>query len=157
MEEFNISNSKETIQNLTDIPSKIFLHLFKPEFIPVDSTYVSMSEITNYSNNVFDTININDLLDYLPYNEITNILNIIFDKLKSGGKLIIQSPDLYKLCCSCAFGDIEIDMIKDILYSNKKSINTMSDIKTEIENRQMIILQQKYMNIFEYYIEAEKI
>lgn len=155
MEELNISNSQKTIQNLT-VPNKIFLHLFKPDFLPVESTYIKINDFMNYEN-LFETIIINDLLDYLPYNEITNILNTIIDKLKIGGKLIIQSPDLYKLCCSCAFGDVDMETIKAVLYSNKKSINTIYDLQTEIKNRNMIIQEQRYVNIFEFYIEAEKV
>jgi predicted SAM-dependent methyltransferase len=155
MEELNISNSQKTIQDLT-VPSKIFLHLFKPDFLPVESTYVQINDLINYENNLFETIIINDLLDYLPYNETTNILNTIIDKLKIGGKLIIQSPDLYKLCCSCVFGDVDMETIKAVLYSNKKSINTIYDLQAEIKNRNMIIQEQRYVNIFEFYIEAEK-
>lgn len=152
MEESNISNSEKDIQNIN-----IFLHIIKPEFIPVDTVYVSVNDITTYVDGSVDQIIINDLLDYLPYNEITNILDIIFSKLKVSGKLIIQAPDLYKLCSSCAFEDIDIDTVKIVLYGNKKSIHTAYDIQTEIKNRNMIIKEQKFINIFEYYIDAEKV
>jgi predicted SAM-dependent methyltransferase len=156
MEKLNISDIEENIQNI-NIPNKVFLHLFKPEFLPVDTTYISITDVINYDDNIFDIILINDLLDYLPYNEITNILNTIINKLKTKGRLIVQAPDLYKLCSACVFGDIDMETLKMVLYGDKKSINTIYDIQTEIKNRNMIIQEQRYVNIFEYYVDAEKV
>lgn len=149
-----VSNIEKDIQNIE--PKKLFLHLVKPEYIPVGTEYESISNIDNIKDNSCDEISINDLLDFLSYNEMSHILDSLITKLSNTGSLIIQSVDLYQMCSSVTFGDIDLDTIKMVLYQNKKSIYTLYDIETELKNRKLNIIEKKYINIFEYYIKAIK-
>lgn len=154
MEKSNLSNVKEDIQSLN---SNIFLHFIQPSFIPVGTQYVSILNINDLPDDHFTQIFISDALDYVSYNEATSVLDNIVKKLKKGGELVIQSVDLYHLANAITFYDIDIETSKIILYrSNKEYIYTIHEIKSELNNRNLDITEQKYINIFEYYIVSRK-
>lgn len=152
MEESNISNDKKDIQ----IIKKIFLHIVKPEYLPVGLVYESIQNINNLVNDSYDEICIGDLLDYIDYNEAMALLNLIRDKIKINGFITIQASDIYALSSSIAFNDIDVQTAKLVLYNQKKTIYTIYEIETELKNRNFNILEKKYINIFEYYIRATK-
>jgi predicted SAM-dependent methyltransferase len=152
MEESNISNSQENIQNKLNL----FIGIVKPEFLPVGTDFVSSSEINTINNNSCEQIYIGDLLDYLNYNEAMVILDILVDKLALSGSICIQSADLFLLCSAVVFNDIDQQVSKLVLFNNKKTIYNMSEIQTELNNRNLEIVEKKYINIFEYYIKASK-
>lgn len=153
MEKSHLSNSQKNIQ---DMNKNIFIHVYQPKFIPVDSLPVAADSINELQNNYFEKIFINDLLDYLDYSDATNILNTIKEKLTSNGELIIQSVDLYHLANAISFADIDLDTAKLILYQNKKHIYTLYEIQLELRNRDFTIQEQKFLNMFEYYVRASK-
>lgn len=156
MEQSNISNSEKAIQNINQ-NKKIFLHILKPEYLPVGTVYESIQNIDKLSNDFYEQVIINDLLDYIDYNEASAILDSIINKLeKNNGEIIIQSSDLVRLSAAVMFNDIDIQTAKIVLYSNKKTIYTMSEIENELKNRNLEIVEKKYINIFEYYIRAIK-
>lgn len=153
MEESNISSIEKDIQ---DIKSQLFIHLIKPEYLPVGTEFENVQNLDSILDGSCREIMINDLLDYLSYNNLNSVLDTIVQKLMNGGSLIIQSVDLYQLASSITFEDIDLHTSKIILYQNKKAIYTMYDIELELTNRGFSILEKKYINIFEYYIRAQK-
>lgn len=156
MEQSNISNSEKTIQNIVQ-NKKIFLHIIQPEYLPVGTVYESIQNLDQLENSYYEQIIINDLLDYIGYNEASAILDSIINKLQENlGEIIIQSTDLRQLSSSIMFGDIDIQTAKIVIYDNKKTIYTMSEIESELKNRNLKIIEKKYINIFEYYIRASK-
>jgi hypothetical protein len=156
MEESNISSVEKSIQSI-DTVQKLFIHLIKPDFMPVGTVFKSVQDLDSILDNSCQEIVINDLFDYLSYNDSSNILDTLIKKLSSNGYIIIQSVDLYQFACSIAFEDIDLDTSKMILYPNKKAIYTLYDIELELQNRKLDIVEKKYLNIFEYYIRAQKI
>lgn len=154
MEESNIPSDKKDIQSI--VTKKLFVHLLKPEYIPVGMEFVGIQDIDSIDDNSCVEIVINDLLDYVSYNDANNILDSLIKKLCTNGSLVIQSVDLYQLSCAITFEDIDLDTCKMILYQNKKAIYTMYDIQSEISNRNLDLVEKKYINIFEYYIRAQK-
>jgi len=154
MEKSDISNSKETIQNIDS--KNIFIHIIKPQFIPVGMDFVLASEIHSLYTDYYSDIFVADLFDYIDYNEFTNILNILLTKLSRSGSLTIQATDLYQLCSAVTFNDIDLETAKLVIYNNKKTIYTLKEIETELINRNLSILDIKYINIFEYFIKAQK-
>jgi hypothetical protein len=156
MEQSNISNSEKTIQNIVQ-NKKIFLHIIQPEYLPVGTVYESIKNLDQLENSYYEQIIINDLLDYIGYNEASAILDSIINKLQENlGEIIIQSADLRQLSSSIMFGDIDIQTAKIVIYDNKKTIYTMSEIESEFKNRNLKIIEKKYINIFEYYVRASK-
>ena len=153
MEESHISDDQKDIQNINQ---KIFLHLIKPTYLPVGFTYESIQNLSNLIDSSYEEIYIGDLLDYIDYNESMALLDLIKNKLNSGGAIIVQSSDLYALSSAVVFGDIDIQTSKLVIYNEKKSMYTMHEIETELKNRQLSIIEKKYINIFEYYIKAIK-
>jgi predicted SAM-dependent methyltransferase len=152
MEKSNISNSEKNIQNKLNL----FIGIVKPEFLPVGTDFVAASDIATINSNSCEEIYVGDLLDYLEYNEAMIILDTLVDKLIVSGSLAIQSADLFLLCSAVAFSDIEQQIAKLILFNNKKTIYNMQEIQTELKNRNLDIVEKKYINIFEYYIKANK-
>jgi len=154
MAELIVSDKQESIQNMN---KKIFLHFIKPDFLPIESEFVNINEIDKLDNEGCDLIYMSDVLDYISYNEATSLLDHVFSKLSASGEIIIQSVDLYHLASAIVFDNIDIETSKLILYgNNKKNIFTIYDIQTELANRKIDIVEQKYVNIFEYYIRAKK-
>lgn len=155
MEESNIPNNQENIQSINT--KKIFVHLLKPEYIPVGTEFINIQDIDKADDNSFTEIVINDLLDYVVYNDTGNILDTLIKKLSTNGIITIQSVDLYQLSCAVAFEDIDLDTCKLVLYQNKRGIYTLYDIQSELLNRKLGVIEKRYINIFEYYIRAQKL
>lgn len=155
MAKSNISSSKKTISKITS--KHIYTHTLKPDIIPSGLEYINIEELVNSSNTKFETIVIADTLDYVQYNQAMVLLDNLIDKLDNGGKLIIQGPDLYQLCSAGCFQDIDIDTIKLILFNGKQNVFTNYDIQKELEARGIMIVEKRFINIFEYYIKAVKV
>jgi predicted SAM-dependent methyltransferase len=157
MEESNISNSQENVLDAVKSFTDIFVHLSKPDVMPAGFSFLSASSLNDEKDDTYQTIYINDLLDYMSYNIGTSLLDSIANKLKSGGKLIIQAPDLYMLSSAITYHDVDESTAKSVLYSNKQTIYSMADIITELKFRKFNIVEMRYVNIFEYYLVATKI
>lgn len=136
---------------------KIYFHIDNQDFLPVGIKFDKIHNIDNYTNNSIEHIFIQDLLDYYADSDSNNILLGLKDKLITNGLITIQSTDIKQLCVAVAFGDISIDIAKNILYPNKKSIKSIYDINNLLINNGFEIEIKKYINIFEYYIVAKKI
>lgn len=152
MEESNISNSTNDVQSV-----KIITHFFKPEYIPVDTQYVDLEEVIDLSDDSVDEIFIGDVLDYITYDTLGNTIDTIQKKLKVGGQLIVQAPDLFHLASALVFQDLDIETTKLTIYNGKNTMYVMKNIETELLNRNFDILQKKYKNIFEYFLIAKKL
>lgn len=135
---------------------KIFLYVNEIKNIPVGIKYENISNIDNYNNNSIDHIIINDLLNYYEANINSEVLKLIRTKIAPDGIIEIQAPDINELCIAVASSNIDSNIVKSILYSNKKSIHTIYDICDMLNALGFKINQKKYVNIFEYYILAQK-
>lgn len=134
----------------------ILFHVTEQELSPSNSDYCHISKIDEYEDNSIDEIIIQDLCDYLTESDIPNLLSKIFQKLNSNGNLYIQASDLKQLCIAVTFGMVDENIIKKVLYPNKKSIRNMSDILKYLKDLDFRISNKKYINVFEYYIKAYK-
>jgi hypothetical protein len=153
MEKSNNTNNEKDVHNMSE---NIFLHFIKPEYLPVGSTFEPVENISDLKDASYKEISINDVLDYLDHNQVSNILDSIYKKLSVGGSLIIQSSDLYMLSSAVCFNDIDISIVKSVLFNGKKNMYIMHEIEQELINRDLIIVEKKYLNIFEYFIRANK-
>jgi hypothetical protein len=157
MVQSNISNDTTNIQGI-EKNKDIFVHIAQPEFLPVGYVFVAASNIEQLTDNYYDNISIGDLFDYVAYTQMVSLLDTLITKLSSGGKIQIQSVDFYQLCSSITFDDIDIDTAKTVIYTNKKqNIYNLKQIETEMVNRNLDIVEKKYINIFEYFISATKL
>ncbi len=135
----------------------IFFHIHKPDILPVGIKYEPYKDIDNYENNFIPNITIQDLLDYIDTQYTIPTIELIYNKLQPKGTLVIQGTDLKQLSSSLIFREIDNDTCKKILYNNnKKSIHIMSDIVKILQAIGFDIQISKYVNIFEYYILAQK-
>ncbi len=135
----------------------IFFHIHKPDILPVGIKYEPYKNIDNYENNSIANITIQDLLDYIDTQYAIPTIELIHNKLEPNGTLVIQGTDLKQLASSLIFKEIDNDICKKILYShNKKSIHIMSDIIKILKTIGFDVQTNRYVNIFEYYISAQK-
>lgn len=134
----------------------ILFHVADQELIPTQSVYVNIDDIDQYQDNSLSEILYQDLCDYFSVDETELLLSKAYDKLERGGVLHIQGSDLRQLGIAIAFNLVSEDIIKKVLYPNKKSIHTMSEILNMLKNIGYIIEIKKYINIFEYYIKVSK-
>lgn len=135
---------------------QIYLHIDNPKILPPETTFEYISNIEPYEDNSIDIIIVNDLFDFYETKNIKTILNIIKNKIKPGGKLIIQSVDLKQVSIAVAFNQISVEIVKHILYPFKKAIYTLYDIEKILIESGFEIQNKKYINIFEYYITVKK-
>jgi predicted SAM-dependent methyltransferase len=133
-----------------------YLHIKENSFIPVGSSFDHIVNIDTYENNSIENCMIQDLLDYYTDHEASLVLSLIYKKLKPGGKVVIQAPDLKQIAVAITFNEIDQKTIKEILYPDKKSIHSINDICNMILANKMHINSKKYVNIIEYYIECQK-
>lgn len=136
---------------------KIYFHIDNQDFLPVGVKFEPINNIDKYNNNTIEYVIIQDLMDYYPKDDAMVLISAIKDKLVVGGLLSIQSIDLKQLCIAVTFNEINTDLVKDILYPNKKSIRSINDIQILLKNLGFEIETKKFINIFEYYILAKKV
>lgn len=134
----------------------IFFHLTKQDLLPVGVKYDNISNIDKYEDNSIENILLQDLLDFYIEEETKDILNKICSKLAPDGKIIIQSIDAKLLSIAVAFGDINIGLMKQVLYPYKRSIHTMEEILSLSDSIDLKPELKRYINIFEYYIVLNK-
>lgn len=136
----------------------LYVHQHKPDHLPVGVSYESIDNFLSIdgSNTNVDEVMITDLLDYYPESIFAKVLEEIILKIPTSGKLHIQSVDINLISTSLASGDIDDDLMKSLLYSYRRSIHTMHNIEKLLLQNKCTILNKKYINMFEYFILAEK-
>ena len=134
----------------------ILFHLSDQELIPSQSEYVNIKDIETYDNNSIEEILYQDLCDYVTEDGMEALLSQAYSKLSKGGVLHIQGSDLKQLGIAIAFNLVNEDIIKKVLYPNKKSIHLMSEVLAILKNIGFNITAKKYIDVFEYYIRATK-
>lgn len=136
--------------------NSIYLHIENNDFIPIGLTFENITNIDSYENESIDEVYIQDLLDFYEEKNCLPVLSLIVKKLNSGGSIVIQSIDLKQLSIAIAFGEVDQQTAKSVLYPSKKSIHYINDILDMLQSLEMRIEIKKYINIFEYYIQATK-
>lgn len=134
----------------------VYVHQYKPESLPVGVTYESIDNFLSIDNSSTKELMITDLLDYYPESVVPNVVTEIIKKIQPGCKIHIQSVDINLISTSLASGDIDDSLVKSLLYSYRRSIHTMYDIEKLLLQNICTILNKKYINLFEYFILAEK-
>jgi hypothetical protein len=134
----------------------IFLHADNQELKPVNSTLVSIKNLDNYEDNTLTNTTIQDICDFFEVDKVPSLIDSIYKKLSEGSSLHVQGSDLKQLGIAIAFNKLPYDVIKKVLYSNKKSIHTMGDMINILKSCDFKITEKRYTNIFEYYIKAYK-
>lgn len=136
--------------------NSVLFHVSEQELMPTNSAYCHVSEIDTHKDDSIQEIVYQDLCDYFIAEDVPAILNKAYNKLISGGSLHIQGSDLRQVGIAIAFNMISEDVIKSVLYPNKKSIHNMSEILAILKDTGFKISVKKYINVFEYYIKAYK-
>jgi len=134
----------------------IFLHAENQELKPVNSRLVAIKNLDNYEDNSMSDVTIQDLCDFFDSDKIPALIDKIYHKLSKDSILHIQGSDLKQLGIAIAFNKLPYSVIKKVLYGGKKSIHTMGDIITILEENNFKIINKRYTNVFEYYIKAYK-
>lgn len=134
----------------------IFLHMIKPDMIPIDFEFCSLENFDKIEDASIDNLIIQDMLDYIVDGLESDIVSSIHSKMSPGGLLHIQSIDLKQLGIAIAFEDVDISLVKKILYPYKKSIRNMKDAQNLFLANKFNIQNSKYVNVFEYYICLSK-
>jgi|APGre2960657404_1045060.scaffolds.fasta_scaffold00249_8 predicted SAM-dependent methyltransferase len=134
----------------------ILFHVSDQELMPTKSAYAHISDIDKYEDNSLDEILYQDLCDFFISDDATTLLQKAYQKLNHGGSIFIQGSDLRQLCMAVSFNMIDQDIVKKVLYPNKKSIHLISEMLDMLKRVGFIIDIKKYINVFEYYIKASK-
>lgn len=134
----------------------IFFHVTEQELQPSNSSYEHIDNLNNYESESLESVILQDTCDYFIAEDVPVLLSKICSKIKKNGVLYIQSLDLKQLCIAVTFDMMQTETIKKIIYPDKKSIHNMGDILQYLKDQDMKITIKKYINIFEYYIEAIK-
>ena len=136
--------------------ASFLFHIDKPSQCPVGITFDYIKNIEIYDNESIDSIHIQDLLDYYSDDHISDFIQVLKSKLKNGGTITIQSIDIKQLSRAITFDEIEIQLVKQLLYPLKRSIHTLYEIESMFNAIGMKTISKKYINLFEYYIVITK-
>lgn len=134
----------------------IYFHIDKPSSLPIGVSFDYIKNIESYKDESISTILLHDLLDYYSDDQIQSFVELLKSKLQNDGKIIIQSIDMKQLSRAVTFDEVDIDLVKQILYPIKKSIHTLHDIEKLFNSMGMKTVIKKYINLFEYYIVIKK-
>lgn len=134
----------------------ILFHVSDQELSPTQSTYDNIVNIDNYEDSSIKEILYQDLCDYCTEEEVDVLLEKAYNKLMNSGVLHIQGSDFRQLGIAITFNMVDESILKRVMYPNKKSIHTMSEILNKLKPLGFKISHKKYINIFEYYIKCYK-
>ncbi len=136
--------------------NSILFHISDQELSPTKSTYDNISNIDNYEDDSIKEIVYQDLCDYCTEEEVGILLKKAYRKLMSSGVLHVQGSDFRQVGIAITFNMVDESILKRVLYPNKKSIHTMSEILGKLKALGFKISTKKYINIFEYYVKCYK-
>jgi len=121
------------------------------KIVPGDLTLVELYHTENH----YDKIVLNDVLDYIEPAHLVEELTKIRSKLTEQGVITLQSFDLYEI----SYGIVN-DQISTIDYNNmtmnRKQILCVADLRFVFHTLKLKILNLHIDN-YKYYIEAQKI
>ena len=117
---------------------------------------IYFQDVKEIEDDSVDNIYLHDCLDFILIDQHSEFLQLIFAKLKANGMLHVQAPDLKQLAIAIAFDKIRIDVAQLILYKSRLFLHTSQNIKDILEHNNYIIMNQKYINIFEYLFVCSK-
>lgn len=134
------------------------IHLYNNKaFLDIPNTEkISIDDLKDIENDSVDTVYIQDLLDTVFPEQQADIIQEIKNKIKNSGIIHIQAPDLKQLCSSVSTGAIDLSLAQMVLYKDRIFTHTAKNIKDILEHNSLIILSQKYINIFEYHFVVKK-
>lgn len=136
--------------------NKYFVHILNPTDNIKDFIFVGFDNIDSIKEDSAQAIYVYDLFDYISENSINKTIRHLRSKLLVGGKLYIQGTDIQSAAVSLVYGQIDINMFKNIIYGmGKKSTYDISYIRNIITNINGIkIISIMYVNASQYYIEC---
>tara|TARA_Y100000385_G_C12982135_1_gene588906 strand:- start:514 stop:939 length:426 start_codon:yes stop_codon:yes gene_type:complete len=134
----------------------VFFHVTEQELRPSNSSYENIDSLNDHESESLESVILQDTCDYFVAEDVPVILGKVCSKIKKDGILYIQSLDLKQLCIAVTFDMVAQETIKKVIYPDKKSIHNMGDILQYLKDQNMKITVKRYINIFEYYIEAIK-
>ena len=117
---------------------------------------IYFQDVKEIEDDSVDNIYLHDCLDFILIDQHSEFLQLVFAKLKANGMLHVQAPDLKQLAIAIAFDKIRIDVAQLILYKSRLFLHTSQNIKDILEHNNYIIMNQKYINIFEYLFVCSK-
>ena len=132
------------------------IHLYHTESlldIP-NTTAIKLENLESIEDSSVDEIYIQDILDTLPPAQQSELLQKIQKKLRKGGFLFVQAPDIKQLAVALTLDKISVDTAQMVLYKDKLFVHTAKNTRDILELNDYKIVVQKYINIFEYFIQA---
>ena len=91
------------------------------------------------ADNSVDELQAINIIQYIRPTELESTLKIWHDKLKSGGQIYIESVDSAQLGIAMSYGQVNIDMVNQLLYPNEKipvvAIYNLTELESFIKTR----------------------
>jgi trans-aconitate methyltransferase len=132
------------------------IHLYNTESlldIP-NTTRIKLENLDTITDASVDEFYIQDILDTVSPTQHSELLQKIKQKLTANGFLFVQAPDIKQLAVALILDKISVDMAQMVLYKDKLFVHTAKNTRDILELNDYKIVVQKYINIFEYFIQA---
>jgi hypothetical protein len=132
------------------------IHLYNTESlldIP-NTTRIKLENLDTITDASVDEFYIQDILDTVSPTQHSELLQKIKQKLTANGFLFVQAPDIKQLAVALILDKISVDMAQMVLYKDKLFVHTAKNARDILELNDYKIVVQKYINIFEYFIQA---
>lgn len=121
----------------------------------VNPNDITLDELEKVGSQQYSLLNLNDVLDYIAPEDLMQKLFNIKSKLKQGGKIIIQSFDLFEL--ANAISDDKLPTVEfNNIIKNRKQLLTVPDL-TFILNKLNFKILSKDIDAFKLLIEAQNV
>jgi len=120
-----------------------------------DETPTNLDSLNEMSDAVCDSIEVNNILDFIFTRDRNNMLNVIASKLKYNGQLSINGNDIHIVSSFLDQSLMTLDQVNNSILNGKLSIDSTSSMITKLESLGLEIVRVS-IDGTEYSIEAKR-
>ena len=116
---------------------------------------ISIEDLESTENSSLLSISALDCLDYVVYEQRNVVLGLIRSKIRQGGILDVHGCDIFAAASSMYNGRMNLDKANDIMFQNKRSMDTLDRMIVALKSLELEIVNYKIED-FTYHIKARR-
>lgn len=98
-----------------------------------DETPTNLDSLNELTDAVCDSIEVNNILDFIFTKDRNNMLGIIASKLKYNGQISINGNDIHCIATFLENSLMTLDQVNNTLLNGKLSVDSTSSMVTKLE------------------------
>lgn len=132
-----------------------FIHNHNMKIYTNDDIPITLEELSMIEEGSCEYIDINNYLDFIPYQERDKVLSVVLKKIKHGGKVSIDGFEIVAIAQFICNYKLDIDNANDVLFNGRKSCVQLNDLLKRVAEHGFVFSMVK-IDSCKYFVEAER-